>query len=136
MIRLIALLIRLSTDVIQHLNNTLKNTFALKTYDARDASSFSLYRCEVEALRRLHNPPNKYLIGFHGNYIQSETCNLLLEFADQGSLEAYFENNNPPFEEKDIIAFWAGLFGVYKALCAIHTKIVKNASAEPRVLDG
>jgi serine/threonine protein kinase len=60
------------------------------------------------------------LIGFYGNYTQGHTCNLILEYADQGSLEEYFRKTVPPYEEEDINKFWEGLLGILAALDGIH----------------
>lgn len=61
------------------------------------------------------------LIGFHGNFIYDDTYNVLLEYADKGTLEDYFMSIPPPTSEDDIVSFWRGLFSPIFALLNIHT---------------
>ncbi len=60
------------------------------------------------------------MINFHGSYQQDNTFNVFLEYADESTLENYFENTAPPFNGGDIIRFWRGLFEVIQALAKIH----------------
>ena len=45
---------------------------------------------------------------------------MLLEYADQGTLEDYFEHTDRPATEREIAEFWDGLLGILGALKAIH----------------
>jgi hypothetical protein len=79
------------------------------------------------------------LIGFYGNYVQGNNYNLILEYADQGNLEQYFENTDPPCEEDDIMKFWRGMFGILKALDSIHKSMprrIAGAGGESIVVNG
>jgi serine/threonine protein kinase len=69
---------------------------------------------------------NSGLIGFCGCYRQGDTFNVILEFADQGTLEQYFEKVAPPVRGDDIIDFWEGMFMTIRALQCIH-----QAGGEP-----
>lgn len=95
------------------------NTFVLKRYRTKDADKY--FFNEVGAFRKLRNAgrhPN--IIGFHGCFIHNGTYNVILEFADQGTLEEYFARTAPPTSGEDIIAFWRGIFGIIGALLSIH----------------
>lgn len=61
------------------------------------------------------------MIGFYGGFIQGDRYNILLEFADKGSLERYFKKVRPPTTGEDIINFWEGLFKLLGALLQIHS---------------
>ncbi len=61
------------------------------------------------------------IIKFYGSYIHGDNYNILLEFADKGSLEEYFRRESPPSRGGDIIKFWEGLFQLIKGLKAIHS---------------
>jgi hypothetical protein len=109
----------------------------LKTYHATDA--FSYYSNEVEAFRHLRPPtgssdPN--IIHFHGCYTQNGTYNVILDFADQGNLEEYFQKTLPPTSGSDILDFWASLCGIIKALAHIHAVDVQNTPTGPQILQG
>jgi len=76
------------------------------------------------------------LIGFYGNYRQGDSYNVILEFADKGSLEEYFRTVPPPREYEDIIEFWMGLFAVLKALTTIHNIELHSPKGESKALNG
>ncbi|EPE26730.1 Protein kinase-like (PK-like) [Glarea lozoyensis ATCC 20868] len=103
-----------------HRRRSNANVYALKTYHSPDAQSY--YETEVDAFRRLEweRPYNPHLIAFYGSYIHKGTYNVILEYADQGSLENYFQRTSPPWKSNDIINFWTSLFGILKALECIH----------------
>ncbi len=95
------------------------NTFVLKRYRTQDAGKY--FENEVNAFRKLRSAgrhPN--IIGYHGCFIHNETYNVILELADQGTLEQYFARTPPPTSGEDIIAFWRGILGVISALLSIH----------------
>lgn len=98
------------------------NTFIIKTYHhTRSAEKY--YRNEIEAFRKLN--PNResipFIIEYYGSFIKGEkSFNIILEFADQGTLENYFQNQQPPTTGVDIHNFWKGLFQLIRALMTIH----------------
>lgn len=47
--------------------------------------------------------------------------NIILEYADKGSLEDYFRNESAPSRGVDIIKFWESMFQLIKGLKAIHS---------------
>jgi len=109
----------------------------LKTYHKTEASTY--YYNEVEAFRRLKPPrgssdPN--IIHFFGSFIQNGTYNVILAFADKGTLEEYFKTVLPPTSGRDIEHFWATLCGVLKALIHIHEVDVQNPLLGPAILQG
>jgi len=78
------------------------------------------------------------IVTFHGSWQQGDTFNILLEYADKGSLSDYFQKVPPPQEGKDIVMFWKSFIEVVKALCRIHELRVEDESTELRksVLQG
>jgi serine/threonine protein kinase len=75
----------------------------------------------VEAFRRLQQYGHTSgIIGFHGSFTRGDTHNVLLEFADKGTLEDYFRTQIPPVDPEDIINFWQALFKILDALRHIH----------------
>jgi hypothetical protein len=61
------------------------------------------------------------MIGFHGSFRHGDRYNIVLEFADKGSLERYFKITEPPAKGEDIIGFWESLFMVIAATRALHS---------------
>lgn len=111
------------------------DTYVLKTYSGAKAEKY--YRSEVEAFRKLMSSsmPVPNMITFYGSFVQNETFNIILEYADKGTLEDYFRTEAPPMDSLDIIKFWRGLFGVIQPLQKIHS--VRSAdSEEPQIFQG
>jgi serine/threonine protein kinase len=114
-----------------------KDTFVLKTYHATDAKAY--YENEVEAFKRLRPPrgwEDPHIIHFYGSYIQNSTYNVILDFADKGNLEEYFQKTFSPASGSDIEHFWASICGIFKALIHIHTVKCQNTLGGPQVFQG
>jgi serine/threonine protein kinase len=106
------------------MDNTNPNTFILKRYLTKDAEDH--YKREVNGYWNLKHPES--IIGFYGSYTHGDDYNILLEFADKGSLEEYFQRETPPSRGGDLIKFWDGLFQLIKALKAIHSNLGYSAT--------
>lgn len=102
---------------------------------SKDAETY--YNNEVRAFRALKafNRPNTNIIGFYGSYIHGDTFNVILEFADRGSLARYFRETTPPASGKDIIDMWSSLFEVIPALASIHD-VEPEESEGPGIFQG
>jgi serine/threonine protein kinase len=61
------------------------------------------------------------IIKYYGSYTHGNEFNILLEYADKGTLEEYFQTESPPSRGGDIIKFWENLFQLIKGLKAIHS---------------
>ena len=59
-------------------------------------------------------------MAFYGSFKTKGTYNVLLEFADRGTLEDYFHRTRPPSSADDILMFYERFFQVNKALTRIH----------------
>lgn len=116
---------------MQDSHGPLANTFVLKTY-LTHAEEY--YHSEIEAFKKIKkHPGSSNLITFYGGYQQGKTYNLILEYADKGSLENYFSETIPPADGKAIVNFWSGLFGIIGALKAIHDVEISHMEG-PQVL--
>ncbi|GME26801.1 hypothetical protein MMC30_005887 [Neofusicoccum parvum] len=106
------------------------NLFVLKTYRTKDAAEH--YKSEVEAYRKLrpigNNSPG--LTGFYGSFIHNGTFNIILEFADQGTLNEFFERVTPPSTTKDIRDFWSAMFNLIGAIMTIHNLQVQEENGQ------
>jgi serine/threonine protein kinase len=111
------------------------NTYVLKTYRSRDAKEH--YTSELKAFRALipGGALGKSIIGFHGSFVQDGSYNILLEYADRGTLEQYLGNTPPPTTGEDVCRFWNGLFNVIKALKLIHD-VQPTDPKDPPILQG
>jgi hypothetical protein len=98
-------------------NNPNANTFLLKRYPTKGAEH--CYNQKINGFRSVRQADS--VIKFYASYIHGENYNILLEFADKGSLEEYFRRESPPSRGGDIIKFWEALFQLIKGLKAIHS---------------
>lgn len=60
------------------------------------------------------------LIEFYGSFEYRGTFNIILQYADAGTLEQMFAQRDPPDTGEMMIAFWANLFQIIKGICEIH----------------
>lgn len=86
--------------------------YLLKQYHSKEH-----YNTEVDAFHRVDKSP--HLRQFYMGYEQGETYNAIFEYAD-GTLEEYFQNNTPPYNDIDIYHFYKEIFGLIQAVKAIH----------------
>ncbi|KAL0261745.1 hypothetical protein SLS55_003175 [Diplodia seriata] len=105
--------------------------FALKTYRPENAKRNFHRECNAFCTLMRNGQCTPGLIGFFGSFIHGDTYNLLLEYADQGTLEDYFHNVSAPWQSDDISSFWSGLSGISKALVAIHGEIEREGDESP-----
>lgn len=62
----------------------------------------------------------KHLIKLYGSWRQKGQCNLLLEYADHGTLQEWFEKTTPPHTKKEFITFWSNLVHIVKPIQCLH----------------
>jgi hypothetical protein len=61
------------------------------------------------------------IIRILGSYIHGTSRNILLEFADKGTLEEFFKRESPPSHGNGIVKFWEALFQIIKGVQTIHS---------------
>ena len=108
----------------------------MKTYNTRDADDY--YDNEVRAFKYIaaRDEIDKSFIQYLGSYQQGGTYNILLEFADGGTLEDFFQYTAPPTSSEQILMFWERFFNVVKALSLIHEYEGPEGVKGPDVLVG
>lgn len=107
--------------MLQDDTDDVEHTYVLKTYTK--SSRGNQYQAEVEAFNRLRNARQPHsLIQYFGSYEQDDTFNIILEYANGGTLEDFFQNREiaRPRRKEEIFSFWKGLFDILLALQAIH----------------
>ena len=109
-------------DGVQQHKRLENHVCALKAYQTNEAKYY--YDNEVRAFKSLKRRGRRCraLIMFYGSLVLNGRYNILLEYADGGSLEDYFERTKSPKSGKDIADFWANLCSVIEALIAIHNE--------------
>ena len=114
------------------------HTFALKTYNTPDAERY--YNNEVKGFIDLSNggAHNASIVGFHGSFVWNGTYNVLLEYADRGTLAQFFDAVQPPSSGEDLFKLWRGIFRLLGALVAIHSVQPSDSStsSDSSILQG
>jgi hypothetical protein len=95
----------------------------------------------VDAFQKLngYGEPVPNLIGFYGAFKQNGSFHVILEYANAGTLEDYFETVPPPREGSDIMKLWTNLFQVNHALVRIHApgdNHEPSSSQRPKIFQG
>lgn len=60
------------------------------------------------------------MIECFSSYCLGDTCSLLLEYADFGTLEDYLHGVEEPKDSIDIVNFWDGLLRILVAVMTLH----------------
>jgi len=71
---------------------------------------------EIRVLAQLAHPN---VVGYHGSFIEDGVLNVVMEYADNGSLFQYIQRSKQPLEEQDIIHIFTQLL---MALDHLHDK--------------
>ena len=101
--------------------NNADRSFAMKIYRKKNAEFYFTTEARNFALLTLYShEPSPGLIGFFGGFEHNGEYHILLEYADCGTLENYFETEEPPATGADILAFWNSFKEIIKAIVKIH----------------
>lgn len=78
-------------------------------------------------------PP--YIIAYYGGFIHGNSYNIILEYADQGTLENFMRKTMSPSTIEDCLLFWDRLSNVTHGIMTIHGHI-GNTSSASQILNG
>lgn len=105
-------------NVYQKHDSTTPIIRVLKVFKKKQ--DFEQEKRAFENLLNNNDDPPRHIIGYLGSYEQSACHCIVLEFADLGSLDKYFQSIPPPTSGEDIVAFFASLFKLLEGLISIH----------------
>ena len=107
----------------------------LKTY--RDAEAQQNYKAERDAYLKLRwgGKPSEHIVAYYGSFIHGNSYNIVLEYADQGTLEAFMRKTKSPSSAEETQLLWDRLLSVTHGLMTIHGKIGNDSSAS-QILNG
>lgn len=69
------------------------------------------------------------VIGFYGSYKHGKTWNIILEYANEKTLEDYFTKDRTPRTGPGIYDFWESLLSLNRALEGMHDLVYTDKSA-------
>lgn len=124
-----------STELEQSHRLQHKNTFVLKTYRAAEAEQN--YKAESEAYMKLRwgGKPTPHIITYYGGFVHGNSYNIILEYADRGTLENFMRKTDPPSTFRDTLMFWKNFVNVTHGIMTIHGQIGNESSAS-QLLNG
>lgn len=93
-----------------------RNTYVIKSYQTDEAQEY--YDNECSGFRKLKRHPN--IIGFYGNFTWDKSRNIILEYADRGTLEDYMRRYDRPYHVKDFEQVWSNYLSILHGLITIH----------------
>ncbi|KAG8531140.1 uncharacterized protein KY384_004498 [Bacidia gigantensis] len=107
-------------DFDRQTNHRHRHTFALKTYRTDDARKY--YETESDAFKhlRFNNRPPQNIIAFYGGFERDNMYNIILEYADGGTLEDFIARTPSPPNAEQLWVFWNQFFNVLNGLATIH----------------
>lgn len=65
-------------------------------------------------------------IGFYGSYVHDRMCNIVLEYANEGTLEDMFQKTPPPETVPQRLQILTSLFGLVNALKILHATQMRS----------
>lgn len=125
-----------SAELEQNRRCQHKNTFVLKTY--RDAEAEENYKAERDAYMKLRwgGKPSPHIIAYYGGFVHGKSYNIILEYADQGTLETFMKETKSPRTIEDTLLFWDRLFKVTEGIARIHNTKIENDRSASQILSG
>lgn len=93
----------------------------MKTY-RRNSEAEKYFDNERTAYRRLryNDRPHANIIGYYGSFVRDGTYNIILEYADRGTLNNYLQETHEPTDSTGIMTFWTQFLGILHGLAHIH----------------
>lgn len=92
----------------------------IKTY--RGSTGKRKFEDEVQGYLKVKKggQPVESITRFYGTYAYQDEYNLILEYADLGTLDDFMQAVDPPQRATDILLIWSRLFELAQALQRVH----------------
>ena len=79
--------------------------------------------------------PSPHIIAYYGGFIHGNSYNIILEYADQGTLETFMRKTKSPASAEHSLLLWDRLFDITHGIMTIHGEIGNESSAS-QILSG
>ncbi|MDI1492535.1 MAG: hypothetical protein OHK93_003749 [Ramalina farinacea] len=122
LVRQTLLVSRPSLMLRQNILERNRDVYVIKSYRTHEAQD--CYETECNGFRKLRqdSKPPANIIAFYGNFMWGSSRNILLEYADCGTLKDYMKDKAPPVRAEDIERFWNNVLALLDGLLTIHGK--------------
>lgn len=71
------------------------------------------------------------MIGFYLSFQYKDTFNILLEYAEEGTLEEFYANKPNPTTGQDTYDFWASFLEIVKGITLLHKQRLSSGELPP-----
>ncbi|KAK2813989.1 hypothetical protein FQN50_000393 [Emmonsiellopsis sp. PD_5] len=108
--------------------NTNSHIYALK-YFKNISTAEEECRKEIEGFKSVcqGHKCEEGIVGFYGGFCHNGAHSILLEYANEGSLEDYFQSGKKP---QDTLSFWWSFVPISKAIDKIHNSVIDDTVYE------
>ncbi|KAH9834315.1 kinase-like protein [Teratosphaeria destructans] len=106
--------------------------YAIKTFrhSRRDSEpSYEQEKTAFQLLTQTRDGASPGLIAFYGGFEYGDTFNILLEYADGGTLNEYMRDHDQPQTYQEAVDLWSHVFDTIKGLCCIHNMYLHDSGA-------
>lgn len=96
----------------------------LKSSSVDDIGRANYHEAEVAAYTTIRNCNTEFpdqIVHFYGGFFQGRIANIVLEYADEGTLEEYFNDVPPPVTRDEQMDFWTAMRELILGLQKVHT---------------
>ncbi|KAK2749515.1 hypothetical protein FQN55_003212 [Onygenales sp. PD_40] len=109
-------------------SNTDSRIYVLKHFKNMTTAEDECRR-EIEGFKSVCQDPKdeEGIVGFYGGFCHNRAHSILLEYANEGSLEDYFQSGKLP---QEISSFWLSFVPVSKAIAKIHNSRIEGTVYE------
>ncbi|KAH9908450.1 hypothetical protein F4778DRAFT_768378 [Xylariomycetidae sp. FL2044] len=105
-------------QLVEDIGVSKQRVLAVKTY--HNGRFKRLYENEIRALTMLKNTQATNIVKYYGSFQQNGTYNIIMEYAEGGSLGDMLSGSRRPSTSEEIKQFWASLLDVLNGLEGIH----------------
>jgi len=97
------------------------HTFVLKSFENEIPDGKEQYDQELNSFANiLHAGNDPYIVSFFGSFKHGDTFNIILEYANEGTLEDLMQNTPPPKSPGDLYELWGALLRLLQGLTTLH----------------
>lgn len=101
------------------LSNAQKEV-VLKIYE--EGATDDSFAAEVSIFKRLRPEDYEYIVKYLGSFVHGKLRIIIMEYADMGNLDEYYQKVEPPSKLDELADFWHGLLDLLQSLQCLHSQ--------------
>lgn len=121
--------IKIDAQAHSHLGGVTPERAVVKRYKQEDREAYDDERKAYEALCGKLEHPN--VLRYLGSFRCGQTFSILLEFAEEGTMDDLFQRNVTPHTYDEFRAFWKSIIRLVEGVEMVHTTSVVHQDLKP-----